>query len=227
VATVAYILPFLFGAPRPVDAFGAVILIIPVGILAGEVIARNAADARRLAEEQRSAVAALARSNLTDDLTGLGNRRHGNQLLDSLAPGDTIAVLDLDRFKQVNDVHGHARGDALLQDLGEFLRTSLRSGDEAARMGGEEFLIVLRQAAVADSRPILARLLDNWRAREPLSTLSVGVAGHDGADSPLDVYRSADDALYRAKQNGRDRIVYADSSDATSRATSGTTLGAA
>jgi diguanylate cyclase (GGDEF)-like protein len=206
-ATAAYLLPFQFGAPRPTDAIGGVFLVIPVGILAAEVIAGNAAAARRSAHEQQIAVDALAKANLTDDLTGLGNRRLGNQLLDGLHPGDAIAILDLDHFKRVNDVYGHARGDTLLQDLGAFLKTSTRTSDSVARMGGEEFLLVLRNSVAGDIGAILERLSAAWREGGPLSTLSIGAARYDGGCTPLDVYRRADQALYAAKQTGRDRVV--------------------
>ena len=80
-------------------------------------------------------------------MTGLGNRRLGNQLLDRLAVDDSVAILDLDHFKQVNDTHGHARGDLLLQELGAFLLAEVREADTVARMGGEEFLLALRASA--------------------------------------------------------------------------------
>ena len=69
--------------------------------------------------------------NRTDDLTGLGNRRLGNQLLDQLNTGDSVLILDLDHFKHVHDTHGHARGDLLRQELGAFLRAEVR---DAARL---------------------------------------------------------------------------------------------
>lgn len=206
-AAVAYLLPLAFGAPVPQGAVGAVVLVIPVGILAGEAIAANAATARRSADAQQLAVDALAKANVTDDLTGLGNRRMGNQLLDGVRPGDAVAILDLDHFKRVNDTEGHARGDALLQDLGAFLRESLRTGDAVARMGGEEFVLILRQPAPGEALKVVQRLLADWRVLSPVTTLSAGVVIHERDVPPSETYRRADAGLYAAKQAGRDRAM--------------------
>ena len=204
-ATVAYLLPLYLGAPAPKGAVGAVLLVIPVGILAGEVIATNAQSARRAAQD-------LATANVTDDLTGVGNRRLGNQLLDTLQVGDALAILDLDHFKHVNDTYGHARGDEVLHDLGEFLRRSIRDTDEVARMGGEEFMVVIRRPSNGVAMTIAQRLLADWRVLSPEVTLSAGVAIHGCDRSPSVTYGRADAALYGAKQAGRDRAISSDSS---------------
>ena len=103
------------------------------------------------------ALAALTRANVTDDLTGLGNRRRANSLLDSLDDGDALAILDLDHFKRVNDTLGHHRGDEVLQELGEFLLRTVRDHDTVARYGGEEFIVVIRQRHGAARRPSRGR----------------------------------------------------------------------
>jgi diguanylate cyclase (GGDEF)-like protein len=208
-AVAAYLVPYLAGAPRAPGSIGSVFLVIPVAVLAGEVIAVNAARSRRLAREQQRAVEALAKANLTDDLTQLGNRRFGNQLLDEVQPGDVVAVLDLDHFKSVNDRFGHARGDQVLQQLGACLRDDLRASDGVARMGGEEFLLIVRQPGVGEAFHSVDRVLAGWRSRSPLSTLSAGVAVHEAGRSPTDTFRAADQALYTAKTAGRDRTVVA------------------
>lgn len=205
-ATAAYLLPLAFGAPVPKGAVGAAALVIPVGVLVGEVIAANAQSARRAAH-------ALARATVTDELTGLGNRRLGDQLLDTINARDAVAILDIDHFKQVNDNYGHARGDAVLHELGGFLRSSLRASDEVARMGGEEFLVVLRQPAAGDETYVIQRLLADWRAQSPTITISAGVAVHSEDQSPAETYRRADAALYAAKQAGRDRVISASTID--------------
>ena len=208
-AVAAYLAPYLAGAPRGPDVVGSVILIIPVAVLAGEVIAANVSRSRELAREQQRSVEALAKANLTDDLTQLGNRRFGNQMLDEVEPGDVVAVLDLDHFKTVNDRFGHARGDQILQELGACLRADVRTSDGVARMGGEEFLLIVRQPQPGQAFHSVDRVVSAWRARSPLSTLSAGVAIHVAGQSPSDTYRAADQALYAAKTGGRDRTVVA------------------
>jgi diguanylate cyclase (GGDEF)-like protein len=206
-AAIAYLAPYAFGAPRGPGSIGSVILIIPVAVLAGEVIATNVERARKLAVEQQHAVNALAKANLTDDLTQLGNRRFGNQALDGLQPGDALALLDLDHFKAVNDEFGHARGDQVLRHLGDYLRAAVRSGDAVARMGGEEFMLILRQPNPAEVFGSVDRLIAGWRTRSPLSTLSAGVTVHLAGQAPIDTYRAADEAMYAAKAAGRDRTM--------------------
>jgi diguanylate cyclase (GGDEF)-like protein len=209
LGVIAYLLPFALGAPVTSGAIPSVLLVLPVSVLAGEALARQTTAARRAQSEQAVALQALARANQTDGLTGLGNRRLGNQLVDELAPGDAVAILDLDDFKQVNDEFGHAFGDRLLQDLGEFLRHQIREADTVARMGGEEFLLVIRSAPEQSAGPIVERLLSDWRSTDPLATLSVGVAVHPAGEAPWVTYTNADNALYAAKRAGRDRVVYA------------------
>jgi GGDEF domain-containing protein len=92
--------------------------------------------------------------------------------LERLRIGDAVLLLDLDGFKEVNDRHGRAAGDAVLADLGRLLRASMRGIDAVARCGGEEFLVVISQAPSA-AREITDRLLADWRAGAPCSTLCV------------------------------------------------------
>ena len=206
-AVAAYLVPYAFGAPQASGSIGSVVLILPVAVLAGEVIAANIDATHKVAREQQRAVDALAKANLTDDLTGLGNRRFGNQMLDRLQPGDALALLDLDHFKVVNDRFGHARGDQVLQELGEFLRAQVRVGDDVARMGGEEFMLILRQPDRTQVYASVDRVVSAWRARAPLATLSAGVTVHEVGRAPSDTYRAADEALYAAKATGRDQTI--------------------
>jgi len=92
--------------------------------------------------------------------------------LERLRISDAVLLLDLDGFKEVNDRHGRAAGDAVLADLGWLLRASMRGIDAVARCGGEEFLVVISQAPSA-AREITDRLLADWRAGAPCSTLCV------------------------------------------------------
>src|SRR6202034_3620613 len=97
IATLAYVLPYRFSDPPSGGTAASTIFVIPVAVLVGLTIAANAASARRAEREQHLALAALAKANVTDDLTSLGNRRFGNELIDSVRPGDVVALLDLDR----------------------------------------------------------------------------------------------------------------------------------
>ena len=147
-----------------------------------------------------------------DELTGLGNRRAVQALLHQIAPADAVVLLDLDHFKQVNDQHGHAKGDATLRELGAYLREFSRPQDHAARLGGEEFLVVLTQAG-AETAAAVERLLAGWRKRPPATTMSAGFAVHLEGHSPAETMARADSALYEAKRAGRDRAMIATAVD--------------
>lgn len=159
------------------------------------------------AMEQVQVVEALTDAALRDGLTGLGNRRHADALLASLAPGDAVVVIDIDHFKLVNDAHGHAAGDHVLVALGRFLRDNLRRSDDVARLGGEEFLVVLRDEA--DARATAQRLVEAWRQLGQPATISAGVDTHEAGRGVSETLVRADQALYRAKGDGRDRAVAA------------------
>jgi len=207
VGALAYVLPFIDATSTPRDAIGSVAIAIPAGAILGEVLATKMAEIHQTQRELVEARTLLERANLTDDLTGLGNRRRANSLLDSMQPGDGLALLDLDHFKQVNDTYGHAEGDRVLGVLGEFLRAAVRDADTVARFGGEEFLVVLRGAG-NDVGGATARLLARWREQGIGVTLSAGVAVHVAGRGPSETFRAADAALYAAKDQGRDRVVH-------------------
>lgn len=172
-------------------------------ILAAQV-GRSLENARRFEAEQEVAEKASAAS-LRDELTGVGNRRRANALLDGLRPGDALLLLDLDNFKTVNDEHGHGAGDAVLVSLGEYLRESVRDADDIARYGGEEFLVIFRNAQ-GSALATAQRLHEGWCAMWPRTTFSGGVAVHS-ADVPATItIGRADAALYAAKQTGRNRV---------------------
>jgi diguanylate cyclase (GGDEF)-like protein len=199
MAAVAYVAPFVGVASTPTDAIASVAIALPAGAFLGEVIASKMREIQRAQDELIEARTLLERANLTDDLTGVGNRRRANALLDSMQHGDGLVVLDLDHFKRVNDTRGHAEGDRLLGQFGEFLRNAVREADTVARFGGEEFLVVLRGTGhqvgeVAD------RLLAGWRAQGTGVTLSAGGAAHRQERGPGDTFRAADQALYEAKR---------------------------
>ncbi|MGQ4660329.1 diguanylate cyclase [Lysobacter sp. F6437] len=155
-----------------------------------------------------------------DSLTGLLNRAGLSQLRASdidMARLDTapyvLMLLDIDHFKLVNDRHGHLLGDRALRAVADAVASSVRSGDVAVRYGGEEFLVVLPSARLGDAAEVAERIRRNVaeasRASLPFAlTLSAGIAAGDPTrDRPEQVFDRADQALYRAKSGGRDRVV--------------------
>jgi len=154
----------------------------------------------------------------TDALTGTANRRGLMRYLDELharsRQGDhpyVLMMVDIDHFKAVNDRHGHAEGDRVLTRIAQALRDGLRVGDFVARWGGEEFCVLLPRIRLAEARALAERITMQVAASgEPRVTISVGVAeAQVQSELPDAVIRRADEALYRAKQSGRNRVVEA------------------
>ncbi|MEA3075159.1 MAG: hypothetical protein QOF60_67 [Actinomycetota bacterium] len=168
-------------------------------------MARTFATQASLAFERLHATQVLLDASMRDALTGVGNRRQADTLLAQVKPGDAVALLDLDHFKAVNDHYGHAAGDEVLVSLGRYLDRSLRDGDAVARFGGEEFVLVLRQAG-DNARSAIERLAAGWRRTEPAATFSAGVAIHQPDATPEATLIAADTALYEAKDAGRDCV---------------------
>jgi diguanylate cyclase (GGDEF)-like protein len=167
--------------------------------------------------------ARLTSLSRVDPVTGCLNRRGFAETLDMAVAqarlaGEEVSLLaiDLDSFKQVNDRFGHHAGDIVLRELGVLLRSGCRTGDAVARLGGEEFGIILRRsdcetAAVIGER--LARRIRTHRFRqvddELRVTVSVGIAVENAAGDrvALALRARADEALYAAKRAGRDRVL--------------------
>lgn len=148
----------------------------------------------------------LAASAGTDVLTGLPDRRIGMRVLGRLEEGDVLAMIDLDRFKDVNDELGHEAGDEVLRSFAAALRRVVRAADTAARLGGEEFLLLLPRTSLEGAGAVLERLRQTWSEDRPQPiTFSAGLAvvGPDGGQRAL---TAADRALYAAKRGGRDRV---------------------
>jgi diguanylate cyclase (GGDEF)-like protein len=205
----AYVAPFIGVASTPHGAIASVAMVIPAGAILGEVLASKM---NTIHQAQRALVEArtlLERANLTDDLTGVGNRRRANSLLDGMQPGDGLALLDLDHFKQVNDTRGHAEGDRILSELGTYLLRTVREADTVARFGGEEFIVLLRGAG-SRAAEATERLISGWRDEGHGVTLSAGAALHTAGRALDATFRAADAAMYEAKRQGRDRVVMHD-----------------
>jgi diguanylate cyclase (GGDEF)-like protein/PAS domain S-box-containing protein len=170
--------------------------------------------------ERHAMVDNLTRQAMTDPLTGLANRRVFDlDLVRGLASGKSgcLALFDLDHFKRINDLYGHATGDRVIQVFAEVLRESVRAGDNAVRLGGEEFAVLLFSAKVGDAQQICQRILQRFAAREEhpsadtvlRATVSAGLARFEPGSSPEAVMTAADTALYHAKNGGRNRLTVA------------------
>jgi diguanylate cyclase (GGDEF)-like protein len=174
-----------------------------------DVLALLAAEAA-VAIERADLLARLEAIARTDDLTGLANRRAWDELLPTeLArarrDGEPlcVAMLDLDRFKAYNDEHGHQTGDRLLKAAAGAWRRQLRATDVLARYGGEEFALVLPRCDLEDALVLLARLRSETPEEQ---TASAGVAVWNGEEAPESLVARADEALYEAKDGGRNQV---------------------
>ncbi|MEO7152412.1 MAG: GGDEF domain-containing protein [Burkholderiaceae bacterium] len=178
-------------------------------------------DARRSLAEIQTELSNNRKLLATDPLTGSDNRRALTEILEreiarALRDGHplSIAMVDIDHFKKVNDTHGHAAGDAVLVHLTQVARSILRGNDAFVRYGGEEFVLVLSETASAGARYVATRL-QQVLARQPCvyrehtipTTFSAGVASLRSGDTEESLLRRADEAMYEAKRGGRNRVV--------------------
>lgn len=195
-------------------------------------IERNELAARVKTQLRRHRYSTELRKNLSstvamaviDGLTGLYNRRyfdrHMSVLLEKAREGDSnlgLMMLDIDYFKSVNDTHGHAAGDEVLKEFAARLQRNIRGMDLACRYGGEEFAVLLPESDLVHAKSVAERIR-HAVASEPFETgitmplnitVSVGIAINEREDdTPEQMLKRADIALYRAKREGRNRIVY-------------------
>ena len=223
----AYGLTQVIAAPltTPDGVVGAIVISRRVGatwsestrrVLGGAALEASAALARAYSHRDAEARAA------TDALTGLPNRRYFDEFVGLLAQrrraGDAVGILmvDIDRFKALNDRHGHATGDAVLRSVGRAIVGAVREDDVPARFGGEEFVVLLRNPSpgvaveVGERIRAAVRGMDLHKLGVQRVSVSIGVAVADGPEEPIaDLIEMADRALYRAKRAGRDRVVAA------------------
>lgn len=182
---------------------------------------------KRLQDELREMNARLEALSVTDALTGLANRRLLISRLDeevrrarrTRAPLAVI-MIDIDHFKEVNDTHGHAMGDVVLRNIGTMLNANLRTTDLAARYGGEELTLVLPYTDGPAAIQVAEQLRQKFAALDHLlgaatirKTVSMGVSARGGQAAMPDaegLLNKADEALYRAKQGGRNRVEMAE-----------------
>ncbi|HOP09864.1 MAG TPA: diguanylate cyclase [Oscillospiraceae bacterium] len=168
----------------------------------------------------------LRQQSIRDALTGLFNRRYMEESLErelrrAMRNNKTVGVImiDIDHFKNFNDAFGHDGGDALLRELGVLLKQALRGGDIVCRYGGEEFVMVLPEIALEDAKKRAEEVrqgiknLSVYHLGKPLDkcTVSLGVAVFpENGNTAETILKAADNALYRAKNEGRDRVVAAE-----------------
>lgn len=183
----------------------------------GRNYSRNLQQAYELSARLNEANRELERRASHDALTGLWNRNRFeialDQELDRIARYNsicTLIMLDIDHFKQINDSFGHDVGDRVLMQLGEILAAEIRSPDRAARWGGEEFMILLPETGLTAGAWAAERLrrhvaVSGFEGPERI-TISLGVTVCDGQEERSDLLKRLDDALYRAKQQGRNRV---------------------
>jgi two-component system cell cycle response regulator len=191
-----------------------------------ELVARVRTQLRkkRYADRLRHNVQLSLEMAITDQLTGLHNRRYMSSHLDNLMAhaaraGKPLAfvIMDIDYFKSVNDTHGHDIGDEVLREFAKRIGANVRGIDLACRYGGEEFVVVMPETDASFAFMVAERLrksiettpFDISRVPGKLSlTISIGIAASEGADDTSEaLLRRADQALYSAKRSGRNRVV--------------------
>lgn len=183
----------------------------------GALLLRNVAQLEKLNDYMKGLNQQLESAALTDSLTGIPNRLYFDQQIDAnlLAAqryGVTFSIimLDLDHFKRVNDQHGHATGDSVLREFSQIAKNQLRMTDQLARWGGEEFIIATPHTGLEQALTLAERIRSAVAAHDfavvGSVTASMGVAEYRLGETPIALLERADDALYRAKAGGRNRI---------------------
>lgn len=193
-----------------------------------ELVARLRLQLRRkhYADRLRASVHDSIIHAITDPLTGLYNRRHAYAHLDDIVDrcrdrgaGLTIMLLDLDSFKAINDAHGHGAGDLVLREFAQRLQKNVRNIDLVARIGGEEFMVVMPDAGAASAAEIAERIRFatasqpfrvNAIGETCMVTVSIGYAALQSAEASIELVERADRALYASKSAGRNRATFSD-----------------
>lgn len=165
---------------------------------------------QQIIEEKNKNLSILAER---DGLTNIYNRRSFDaDLADRINNHSlTLVIFDIDLFKQINDTHGHQVGDDVLKNLTALIRVNLREEDQLYRIGGEEFAILTYKENIEDTKQLVSRLLEkvsehDFNIFQPIH-ISAGIAMHSEGDTPMGLFKRADDALYRAKEEGRNRYI--------------------
>jgi diguanylate cyclase (GGDEF)-like protein len=195
------------------------LVVLVTAILVNRRLRQHISRREQLEQELRDSNQKLAQLSDTDDLTDLGNRRClerflEQQMIESQRYGDplAIALVDIDHFKQVNDTFGHACGDKVLVAVAQQIRASIREADMAGRYGGEEFLVVFPRSDLDEVVQVMERLQQKIGSVVVESvpgpiTISGGIAAYNSGETLARFVSRADQLLYRAKQDGRNRFV--------------------
>ena len=209
----------------------AVLMTFATSLLATGILALYLSMSIRRSQQSEKLVKALKEARC-DALTGLANRREFEQQLQAAismaiegGEQDTLCYMDLDRFKIVNDICGHAAGDRLLCQVSEKISHLIRKTDRFARVGGDEFCLLLRHCGLEESQRVARGILDaiatfkfTWEEKEFKIGISLGLVAIASENiqeiDAADILRQADKACYRAKQNGRNCIVISNSEEA-------------
>ena len=200
------------------------------GYLTKDLLSREALSSRlnsalekaRLKREIKMAQDKMAEMATMDELTGLYNRRYFMDVVEREiartkrhGTGLALSMMDLDHFKKINDTYGHSAGDTVLSEIGKILKKWARQTDLVCRYGGEEFAFIMPNTGLRGARVACERLRE-MVSKHPFEyetsrfqiTISIGIAVYNGSadQSPKDLIKKADGALYRAKEEGRDRV---------------------
>jgi len=200
----------------------SLVVLSSIAILAGQ-LSRLRFDLRAQKTELRQALERIRVLATRDELTGLPNRRHAQDLLtleSSRARRDrtqlSLCLMDIDHFKRINDTLGHAAGDRVLRLVAHHAMLALRETDVLTRWGGEEFLLLLPNTALADAEHVMERVrqrlssIDTWREHPELRvTFSGGITTHREGEDMQETIARADVLLYQAKDAGRDCVIQA------------------
>ncbi len=199
--------------------FGLAVILISVSFIGGKIssLRRELSVSRRKLQSSLSVIREMA---IHDDLTGFFNRTHLMDLIEteinrSIRTGDvfSLAMIDIDKFKNINDTYGHQTGDYVLKTFASVLRSVLRKTDFCGRYGGEEFLVVLTQTDLQAAQIFAERIRDCvekslFPSLGPDSkvTVSIGLTAYKMQENIERTIARADEALYRAKNGGRNRV---------------------
>lgn len=197
--------------------------IVTLGVLLGvtHIGQRLNRHRKQQRKELERTVKQLNALSIKDGLTQLINRRHARTLLEEEMRRSqrcgrrfAVAILDIDFFKRVNDVHGHGMGDAVLRDVSRVAQAAIGPTHALARWGGEEFLLLMPETSLSAGLATVERIRKavrehDWQqhANDLKVTISAGVCEHDGSPQLTSTLERADKALYQAKREGRDRVV--------------------
>lgn len=226
---VGYLVPTMFGfmvaqslSANEADEFGVFVVAMCWFIII--MVSVSAIYQERIDSKRRAGERMLAQAALNDSLTNLPNRRMFNEFAEAelaRAKGQAgafwLLILDIDHFKNINDTAGHDMGDEVLVALGQKLKDSVRELDLVCRMGGEEFSIILSGSSHQEAEIIAERIRQNieqlevkgWTDQHGPITTSIGCATNEQRSTIEDIVKMADSALYKAKQQGRNQVVFA------------------